>query len=589
MLIMGITGHRLNRLDPLSSALVASRLGEVMAAVAIAASQLQAIGPDWFQTSSPDIRLVSALAEGADRLAAAAALDAGFRLDVATPFERSVYEGDFPTDESRTQFQALLASAGTILELPGTRAQEETAYTLAGAAILAVADMLIAVWNGQGSGGRGGTGDTVATALAQGKPVIHIPIVPEQPIRILWPGDGPAGGSWHSAIEPPSRPFDLEGLEQVLAGRLLPPADPAEQRALATFLDEEEKLIVHRIEYPLLLWATGVDKFPKNGWKKEPYRQSTRQWWTPFDAAIGDHIEPRPRDMLEGAYAFADNLASRFAQYFRSGHVINFAFSALAVALALSGLLLPPAFKIGLVGVELLLIGMIVLNTRIGHREAWHQRWLDYRQLAERLRPMRSLKLLGIAQPPNVSAASRTGSLRWIDWYATAIWRQLGLPSGRIDQARIAELLALLQDQEIGPEIRYHQKNAHRMQHVNHRLHQFGSLCFLTTVLLCVGFLFYAALMEKSHTTAIIFSVLTAALPAFGSAAYGLRVQGDFAGSAARSAETAKALAEVRIQLDGCTSLTRAAALGNAAAAVMLVDLAEWRLTYEQRRLEIPG
>ena len=67
----------------------------------------------------------------------------------------------------------------------------------------------------------------------------------------------------------------------------------------------------------------------------------------------------------------------------------------------------------------------IVANTRVGHAEAWQQRWLDYRQLAERLRPMRSLKLLAVARPPVVSASSRTGTRRWIDWYAGAIWRQV--------------------------------------------------------------------------------------------------------------------------------------------------------------------
>lgn len=589
VLFLGVTGHRLNRLDAQAQRVVEDRLPQVLSLVREVAESLHARSSRWFADAPPEIRLANGLAEGADQMAARAALDAGCKLAATLPFARDVYAEDFRNEDSRRAYFDLLGEASTVLELPGDRVQEETAYTLAGAAILAVADIVIAVWNGEGSAGRGGTSDTVATALSQGRPVIHVPIAADQPLQILWSGSGPDAGSWHAALEPPALAFDRKTLESVLAVRLLPPDDPAEQRSLAAFFEEEEELISRRNAYPLLLWMVGADSLSKARFRREPYRATTRNWWTPFDAVMAKWIAPDRLDLLEASYSWSDNLATRFAQYFRSGHVINFSFSALAIALALTGLLVSSMTKIGLVAVELVLIGAIVVNTRIGHREAWQQRWLDYRQLAERLRPMRSLKLLGVAQPPNVSAASRTGTPRWIDWYATAVWRHLGIPSGRIDHSRMAELVSLLGDQEIGPEIRYHQKNAHKMMHVHHRLHQFGSACFLATVLLCIGFLLYAALMEKSQTTAILFSIMTAALPAFGSAAYGLRVQGDFAGSAARSAETATALTSLKSDLSPIPTLTRTAAIGNAAAAVMLVDLAEWRLTYEQRRLEIPG
>jgi hypothetical protein len=110
-------------------------------------------------------------------------------------------------------------------------------------------------------------------------------------------------------------------------------------------------------------------------------------------------------------------------------------------------------------------------------------------------------------------------------------------------------------------------------------------------VLLCIGFLMSSAFLDKetANQAALLFTVATATLPAFGTAAYGLRVQGDFAGSSARSAATADALAAMVAELDTHPTLARTAAIANAAAAIMLVDLAEWRLTYQQRALEIPG
>jgi hypothetical protein len=588
---VGITGHRMDRLTPAKAILVRERVDQVLADVIEVVRKVAAEGAPWFAPPVPELRLISALAEGSDRICAEAGLKQGFELDVALPFRSDVYAEDFPDPESRADYEALKARASRVLELPGERATADAAYSLVGGAILAASDILLAIWNGQGSGGRGGTADVVATALSLGKPVIHVPIEPGAPVRLLWSGEGPAGGAWHSALEPPAEPFDRPHLEEALKALLLPPEEPGERLALSAFLAEQEVLRMRRIEYPLLLAATGAQKLSSSAWRKEPYLPATRSAWQSFDAAVLGRIEPERFALLEQSYAWADNLANRFAQFFRSGHVVNFTFSAFAVALALFGYLLGGNVKVLFVVLELLLIAAIVANTRVGHAEAWQQRWLDYRQLAERLRPMRSLKLLAVARPPAVSASSRTASRRWIDWYAAAVWRQMGLPGGTIDRAELERLTGLVKDEETGPEISYHHRNAHRMAHVNHRLHQFGFVCFSLTVLLCVGFLLSAALLDKetAKETAILFTVATATLPAFGTAAYGLRVQGDFAGSSARSAATADAMAALVAELDTHPTLARTAAIANAAASIMLVDLAEWRLTYQQRALEIPG
>lgn len=591
VLSVGVTGHRADRLTRALQASARSRVEEVLALVASLAAEVREEGACWYAPDATELRLISALAEGADTICAEVALDQAYLLDTPLPFAADDYARDFQSEEAKSVFRALLGRASRVLELPGDRLAEEAAYSLGGGAILASSDILLAIWNGQGSGGRGGTGDVVASALATGKPVIHIPLDGDQPIRLLWHGEGPSGGSWHSALEPPANDFNRETLGDALRAFLLPPPEAVELDALKVFLAEREKLRARRIEYPLLLAVTGAQPLSRSAWRKQPYLAATRSDWSRFDPHWVGRIVAPGFCLLEQGYAWTDHLASRFAQSFRSGHVVNFVFSATAVALALLGYLIGGKVKILFVVLELLLIAAIVANTRVGHAEAWQQRWLDYRQLAERLRPMRSLKLLAVARPPVVSASSRTGTRRWIDWYAGAIWRQLGQPGGRIDGDRTAALAHLVQTDEIGPEIAYNQLNAQRMEHVNHRLHQFGSACFLSTVLLCIGFLLTNIFVDQNlaRQTAILFTVATATLPAFGTAAYGLRVQGDFAGSSARSAATAEALSQLSVQLDGRPTLARTAAIANAAAAVMLVDIAEWRLTYEQRALEIPG
>src|SRR5262245_45324555 len=52
--------------------------------------------------------LLSALAEGADRLAARVALDLGYRLVAPLPFPKEEYLKDFETAKSREEFENLL-------------------------------------------------------------------------------------------------------------------------------------------------------------------------------------------------------------------------------------------------------------------------------------------------------------------------------------------------------------------------------------------------------------------------------------------------------------------------------------------------
>lgn len=69
---------------------------------------------------------------------------------------------------------------------------------------------------------------------------------------------------------------------------------------------------------------------------------------------------------LEEACAWAGNLASRSARFFRSGHVVTFTFCALAVALALFGFLFGGTVKPIFVAIALLLIGALVALVRNG-------------------------------------------------------------------------------------------------------------------------------------------------------------------------------------------------------------------------------
>src|SRR5437899_1178013 len=88
-LVIGITGHRDLRLEDVDK---------------LEDKVRQVLGEKRTQYPSTPIILLSALAEGADRLAARVALDIGARLVVPLPMAQHLYEQDFKSPDSLAEF-----------------------------------------------------------------------------------------------------------------------------------------------------------------------------------------------------------------------------------------------------------------------------------------------------------------------------------------------------------------------------------------------------------------------------------------------------------------------------------------------------
>ena len=561
-LTLAVTGHRGEGLgDP---AAAAAALDDLLPRIAAAARAIHVRDLAVFADAPPALVVLSLLAEGADQIAAAGALRHGFTLRAILPFAAGEYRQDFTDAATATAFDTLLAQTDCVVELPGTRDTVATAYALAGRAAVAHADVLIAIWNGLPARGAGGTGEVVEHALRRGMPVIHVSSTGSDPVRLIWSGHDPHITHSHHADISAHWLSDAR-MASLMETVLAPPCDPTERDRLAVYRHEPERRWRLRLSYPLLVAAMGLA--PRLRLHAPAY-------------GSGD------ADGIAAAYAWADGLAAHLAQTYRSGHVFNFVFGALAVLFGLSGLVVP-GVKLPLACAELGAIVAFVLNTRIGVGREWHRRWLDYRQLAERLRPMPCLAALGVAQP-DLRAGGHTG-WRWVDWYAAGFWRAYGLEQ-RVVAGDIGQLAADVADSEIRPQIAYNRASARQVHALDHRLHIAGTGIFLLSCLSCAGFI-VAYLTEHSWTmaNAPLFVGLSAGLPAIGTALFGIRVQGEFAATAARSAATADRLEVIAVSLTReDRSLSRVADLAEAGARAMHADLGEWRLSNQQRRLQLP-
>lgn len=152
---VGVTGHQ--RIPQAARDYVERGLGEFL-------RQYRGMGGD--------VVGLSALAWGADQLFAAAMLREGHRLEAIVPCAR--YAGTFD-ERGLAEYQALLAQASSVVEL-GYPEPSEDAYLAAGMRVVDDCDILVALWDGLPAAGKGGTGDAVAYARSQ-----------ERPVVIIWP------------------------------------------------------------------------------------------------------------------------------------------------------------------------------------------------------------------------------------------------------------------------------------------------------------------------------------------------------------------------------------------------------------------
>jgi hypothetical protein len=584
---VGVTGHRAEVLPDGRHEALQSNIRSVLLLLAEAGTALFEKERDCFAPDPPRLRFVSPIADGADQIAAEVALELGWELQVVLPFERADYRASLANLSARERFDALVERATCVLELPGKDERLLDAYVMTGRATVAHCDIMIAVWDGLPPRGRGGTGEVVQHAITHGTAVVHLPLDAAGVPRLLWSAFDPMVLTFFD--DPTAeRPLSREDMDLLLQGLLMPPPDRQEQDFLKRFTRERLRNIRTRIEYPLLLTAAGVRRIKMGDFNGRHCEQQIRDEWQRYrEGCAQAHNIYAPLDLLEQAYSWADRLATHFAQTYRSGHIFNFLLGSVAVCLGLSAFM-APHLKFEFAAIELVITVAIIVNAHVGTRDEWHRRWLDYRQLAERLRPMRSLKLLGIAAPDPPGTPTNPVPKRWIDWYASGIWRAMGCPSGVIDGKAATCLATAIADFEVSPQVLYHEHHAEQIEKLDHRLEYIGTVLFVatlvTSVVTLVGLAVGSTYVNQYGNW---FTLVSAGFPALGTAVFGIRFQGDFGGDALRSMATSYTLRSIEDGLRSNPTLSRAADLTEQASRIMLSDLDEWRLVNQQRDLSV--
>ncbi len=370
-LIVGVTGHR--DLHPQDVPSIQQDLRQFV-------DGLRAALP------STPIVVLSKLAEGADQLFAAIAIETGCESACVMPLEHGAYRNTFDAEAARAEFDRLYA-ASTILGLPDAGDGSDSAdrgLLRAGYYIARHSTILVALWDGVDSDRPGSTADIVRTRAAS------------------WIGPG-VGALCH---------LKVRRRESGRATELGRDDGPARQTPVPVTgrpaLSAREAIVACG-------WAQ-ADEF--NAAVLAAGRRVTDAGVAPPFEAIADPLFADAVAVLSAARVLAAD-AQRAAHRRRTVlQVIGFlAAIAFVVIIKTSG-------SRWLLWVYLVLLAAALTLQTVMHRQALHRRYLDYRCLTEGLRVVLFWRLAGLHSDPGIHTVTvrlvsrQDPSLMWV---ATAL------------------------------------------------------------------------------------------------------------------------------------------------------------------------
>jgi hypothetical protein len=600
---IGVVGHRPNRLKREDISSLTKRLGEVLSSVKKSVLDFSTKHPGLFNNESPCLRAVSPLAEGTDRYFAREALKLNYELCSPMPFQREEFENDFkpphslePEINSVTDFNDILAAARVkgdvrIFELDGARDKAGEAYAAAGRVVLNQSDLLVVVWDGGGEEKHGGTYETLVRAVRFAIPVVWIDAhAPHQWQLVQKEPDLPKLGP-ERCVPPPAG-----DLHRSLAGVIGHVLNPPESTATTDR---------HHVDLRTAYFAETMPKWNRFfGWKffrgfvdggslcLPPLRV------TPFEEAVikdwpekgKNEVEDWVNHRLRSHYAWSDKLADLYADKYRSSFIFGYLAAAFAVLFGVLGYF-NQATK-WWPAAEVIIVSWILTRIWWGNRCHWHQRWIEYRVIAELVRQLRFLIPLGGGRPfPRLAQHLSFGNPAntWMYWHIRAIDRALGLPTAEVTSKYLLECRDYIAG-IIDGQVNFHLRSAERSARIEHRLHIAGAILFGLTFLLAFGHLLSPAggLLHEWHVALIPAAIF----PAFAAAMAAISNQAEFARIARRSAAMAGRLEQEVTKLanyDDSVHSNQVTEDALRVAQTMVDEVLDWRLVFLDRPLVTPA
>jgi SMODS and SLOG-associating 2TM effector domain 1 len=490
------------------------------------------------------LAVISQLAEGADRLVvrealAAANPDYPARLEVVLPMRRDVYarvQGF--GDASRGEFDELMRQAilVTVVRHPGDGdGASPGAYQAASRSVVRSCDIVLAIWDGQPTGGKGGTAETLQAAAAGGKPCVWIPTDPAEPVR-----DNLAPGT------------SYDFYQQVTALAQVPEDCAGTPRERGELPEDVLKPLRESLEL--------LERY--NG-ERRPAGFGQR-----LEAEFGS---PGGReDWIAPYYLRATLLAAENQK--------RFTWSARAIALlaiiaaVMLGVHLTLSSNPAWGSAEVVSLVAVTLIFVILRELEFHDRWISYRFLAERLRSARFLIPAGVnLQLPRTTVAAyiERHPSDWVQRAFDEFWHgDRRREQRKRHETDVVTLKRRLADDWIGDQIRYHQKRS--------KEHQKWQRILQVTILILFAAAVICAVLDAIKVSRNVTGCLSVAFPAAAASLGALLTVRQHRQLAERSEKMSKDLEEERLELEKAEGRRELASTGARAARIMADESEDW-------------
>jgi len=486
------------------------------------------------------LAVVSALAEGADRIVARLAMQRGASLEVVLPMPPGDYLTDFKAASSQDEFDALLARATTVTELAWT-GERDKAYERAGQVIVDRSDVVLALWDGQAARGRGGTAEIVSYAQQQGVPVLRV-------------------GIEHSR---PSVPSWLPVLDADLPGTLGPLSDRAFEQ---------------------------LDRF--NSSSVDPRTHDPKHLVMPGGLDID--VPPQVQQLVAYAqpYFHRAEQTARASQrmYLRLARLL-YSLAGAAVVLVATQIIFLSKYP-RLVWAEVVALVAAIITLAVGRLARPHDRWIAARYLAERIRSGVFLAAVGAgdtSQPPPEAArpAHSTASDPNREW-ADLAFREISCrtPTPPVLAAELPVLRTMLIRAWIDDQISYHKGTAARLTRRQRQLTWLAAGLFGVSALAA---LFHSMNILVEPSEPDVWGYMSIIIPAIGAALSGYGAQREYARLADRSRLMVLRLLEARRLVAEAKDLPALQQAARGTALLMQAETADWYDVVRLHDFEVPS
>jgi hypothetical protein len=520
------------------------------------------------QEAFPGLPLVvlSALAEGGDRLVAEEGLRRGARLVAPLPLPPALYLEDFADDASREAFRALCARAETIVlptrqghtrhEISNPGDARDRQYAQAGVYIASHCHILLAIWDGQPSNRLGGTAQIVRYHLTGTLP--GPPGQERDPRHILGAGDErllfhircaradvpdgqrpPVTAQWcHAAADAPE------------------PSMPANFRLMFEHMAE--------FNADCTAHASAIGTAPGPGGNAA--------------ADMGIDCTFREADWLAMHYQRRVLLAMR--TIYTLAALMGAAFTCYAHFRAQNGLIY--------LFLVLFALGMAV--AAVANRRGWHRKYLDYRALAEGLRIQSYWRRAGISLTRDYAFAhddflqKQNVELGWI----RNVMRAAGLPPSHAPMVDAAALAGVI-DEWVGRsgrsgQLHYYERKSIECAGLHRVTEALGALSLWGGVSISVLLAIFALRLDEEIKGSLVALMGILSIIAAVREAYAYRKADKVLLKQYRFME--RIFGAARAALDRAADPAEQRAILRALGHAALTEHAEWTLMQRERQVE---